>query len=264
MVFVSPSTVPRSPSPATTPICSPRWREELAVWLAQGRLLPVGTMRVLHRARRRPRPSSAANLSLEKVAGRDGSRRSRVFPTTSANRMASAFRGHGRAAVRASALPGSSCGSRRCSRRRGPTSTATPRPATSGAHLCRCTGYVKILDAGRTARQGRDHPARNRSAAIGTSGEPLPGLRPRARRQGPTSDDMRPAPGCCTVALRLADHGPGPTCCASTRPRAARPCPVVVRVLTAADVSRARCGSGLIHKDWPVLHSRRRPHVVPR
>ena len=56
----------------------------------------------------------------------------------------------------ASARPASSCTRRRSSTRRAPTSSATTRPRHLGAHLCRCTGYVTILDAIESLAAGTD------------------------------------------------------------------------------------------------------------
>ncbi len=127
-----------------------------------------------------------------------------------------------------------------------------------GAHLCRCTGYAKILDAVELLAGGQ---ARPESAPLAESA-PLGGG-PKgigARRQKyesrllalgdrPYIDDLR-VPGMLHAALRLADHARADVVRIDTR-RAAK-APGVHSALTAADVP-GQLRVGIIHTDWPVL-----------
>ncbi len=116
-----------------------------------------------------------------------------------------------------------------------------------GAHLCRCTGYVKILDAVEALARG-DAPATVPAGGVGTSG---------ARYQAglltlgdkPFVDDLR-LPGMLHGALRLADHARADVLAIATA--AAAGVPGVVAVLTAADVP-GELRVGLIERDWPVF-----------
>ncbi|MGE0707917.1 MAG: selenium-dependent xanthine dehydrogenase [Planctomycetota bacterium] len=116
-------------------------------------------------------------------------------------------------------------------------------------NLCRCTGYVKVLDAVELmakARRGEAIPEPCRDGRVGqplrryTGGEMTLGTRPYV-------DDLRPA-GLLHGAVRLADH-----------PRArirgidaskALALEGVVSVVTAEDVPGERW-YGLIYRDWP-------------
>jgi len=116
-----------------------------------------------------------------------------------------------------------------------------------GGHLCRCTGYVKILDAVEQLAAGTE------------TALPMPsGIGARGRRyQGEELsvggkdfvDDMR-VPGMLHGAVRLSDHARADVVAIDTS--AALAVPGVVRVLTAADVP-GQLRIGLIHQDWPVF-----------
>jgi aldehyde oxidoreductase len=116
-----------------------------------------------------------------------------------------------------------------------------------GAHLCRCTGYVKILDA-------IDLLASGKAATV----EPISGIGSRGGRYESDQlslgergfiDDLR-VPGMLHGHFRLADHARADVVRIDTS--AAEAMPGVVRVLTAADVPGA-LRVGLIHEDWPVF-----------
>jgi aldehyde oxidoreductase len=120
-----------------------------------------------------------------------------------------------------------------------------------GPHLCRCTGYVRILDAVELAgkvRQGGKFPELDQSGKVGTS---------LMLYEGPDKvlgdknyiDDMK-VPGMLLGAFVWSAH-----------PRAkvlkidateALKLPGVVKVITAKDIPGEH-KVGLIYKDWPVF-----------
>ncbi len=116
-----------------------------------------------------------------------------------------------------------------------------------GAHLCRCTGYVKILEAIDAVAKGKQFEP-SLSATVGGSG---------ARYEaGPLTlgdrdyiDDMR-VPGMLHAALHLTAHARAEILSFDTA--AAEAAPGVVAVFTAADIS-GELRVGIIHKDWPVM-----------
>jgi xanthine dehydrogenase molybdenum-binding subunit len=116
-----------------------------------------------------------------------------------------------------------------------------------GAHLCRCTGYVKILDAVELLAQGKSVPAEP-LGGVGTSGTRYEGLELAAGTK-PFIDDMS-VPGMLHAAVHLATHARADVIRIDTG--AAASLPGVQRVLTAADVAGV-LRVGLIHKDWPVF-----------
>ena len=116
-----------------------------------------------------------------------------------------------------------------------------------GAHLCRCTGYTKILDAVESLAAG-EVPVAEPRGGIGTSG-----LRYEAcdlsLGDRPFIDDMAP-PGLLHATVRLADYARADVVAIDTTAAAA--VEGVERVLTAADVT-GELRVGLIHRDWPVF-----------
>ena len=128
-----------------------------------------------------------------------------------------------------------------------------------GAHLCRCTGYVKILDA-------------IDAVAHGTTFEPaLAGDDRRLGRQvrGGVADARRPRlhrrhPRARHAARRAAPdrRTPAPTSSAIDV-AAALAAPGVEAVFTADDLP-GELRVGIIHKDWPVMIPVGGTHVVRR
>ena len=116
-----------------------------------------------------------------------------------------------------------------------------------GAHLCRCTGYIKILDAVESLARN-EVPVAVPSGGIGSSG-----IKYEAAGLGlgdrPFIDDLRP-PGLLHAALHLADHARADVVRIDTAAAAA--VEGVEAVFTAADVP-GELRVGLIHKDWPVF-----------
>jgi xanthine dehydrogenase molybdenum-binding subunit len=116
-----------------------------------------------------------------------------------------------------------------------------------GAHLCRCTGYVKVLDAIEAVAKGTAfEPAL--AAAIGHAGVKYEARELTLGDRGYV-DDMR-VPGMLHAALRLTDHTRADVLAIDTSAAAAAP--GVVAVLTAADVP-GELTVGILRKDWPVM-----------
>lgn len=156
---------------------------------------------------------------------------------------------------------------------RGPLDRDTIASALSG-HLCRCTGYTRIIDAIETAaeawadgkRIAREEPRRSdffgerfglkrtsRRSAMGRNGIGEPAARYRgvalALGTQPYAADMHVA-GMLHGAVVLSEHPRAKVFRIDPTPALAMP--GVVRVFTAADVTGTR-HVGLIFPDWPVF-----------
>jgi xanthine dehydrogenase molybdenum-binding subunit len=122
-------------------------------------------------------------------------------------------------------------------------------------HLCRCTGYVKIIDAVEELARARRGESALPEALPGTNGDGVGARFPRYRGaelvlgDRPYVADIR-REGMLYGALRLADHPRALVVSIDTS--RAEALPGVVRVATAADVPGERF-YGLIEKDWPGL-----------
>ena len=118
-------------------------------------------------------------------------------------------------------------------------------------HICRCTGYVKIIDAIDTAAKtlaGEPAPELDYSGRVGTSLPRVDGAE-MALGQRPYIDDMK-FPGMVYGALLFA---PAARCRIKRIDTSrARRMPGVHAVLTAEDVPGER-HQGLITRDWPVF-----------
>src|SRR3954465_6848532 len=116
-----------------------------------------------------------------------------------------------------------------------------------GAHLCRCTGYVKILDAIEAVALDKDLVGPTQ----GGVGAPVVKYEANELALGDRGyvDDLR-VPGLLHAALRLTDHARAELLPIDTT--TAEAAPGGVAVFTAADVP-GELRVGLIHKDWPVL-----------
>ena len=116
-----------------------------------------------------------------------------------------------------------------------------------GAHLCRCTGYVKILDAIESVALDKQlRPAEQ--GGIGTSGAKYEAAQLTLGDRGYV-DDIR-VPGLLHAALRLTDHARADILGIDTS--AAHAAPGVVAVFTAADIPAA-VRVGIIVPDWPIM-----------
>ena len=116
-----------------------------------------------------------------------------------------------------------------------------------GAHLCRCTGYVKILDAVEALAQG-ETPVAITAGGVGGRGTKYEGQALTLGDRG-FIDDMQPD-GCLHGAVVLSEHARADINAIDTT--AALAMPGVVAVFTRADVP-GELRSGLIHKDWPAF-----------
>lgn len=116
-----------------------------------------------------------------------------------------------------------------------------------GANLCRCTGYVKVLDAIEAVALNRPLVA-TQPGGVGSSGMKYE-ARDLALGDRGYVDDIR-IPGMLHAALHLTAHARADVVSIDTT--AAEASPGVVAVFTAADIP-AELKVGLIHKDWPVM-----------
>jgi selenium-dependent xanthine dehydrogenase len=116
-----------------------------------------------------------------------------------------------------------------------------------GAHLCRCTGYVKILDAVEAVAVGKELVP-SLPGEVGTNGTKYEAAELALGDRG-YIDDLR-VPGMLHAALRLTDHAR-----ADVRRidiESARGAPGVVAVFTAADIP-GELRVGIINTDWPIM-----------
>lgn len=116
-----------------------------------------------------------------------------------------------------------------------------------GAHLCRCTGYVKVLDAIEAVAAGTPLTV-EQPGGIGTSGVRYQAQELTLGDRGYV-DDLRVL-GTLHAALHLTAHARADI--AGLNIGAAQAAPGVVAVFTAADIP-GELRTGLIYKDWPVM-----------
>ncbi|HEV8299167.1 MAG TPA: selenium-dependent xanthine dehydrogenase [Acidimicrobiales bacterium] len=116
-----------------------------------------------------------------------------------------------------------------------------------GAHLCRCTGYVKILDAIEALAKGKTLESKL-PTGIGESGDKYE-ARELALGDRAYVDDIR-IPGMLHAALRLSDHARARVVGIDTS--LALALPGVEAVLTAADIP-GELRVGILYRDWPIM-----------
>ncbi|HJQ96352.1 MAG TPA: molybdopterin cofactor-binding domain-containing protein [Acidimicrobiia bacterium] len=117
-----------------------------------------------------------------------------------------------------------------------------------GAHLCRCTGYTKIIEAVELLASGESIPEPVLPSGIGKIGVKYEAV---SLALGDRSyiDDLT-IDGLLHGAFRLTDHARAEILRIDLGP--AESLPGVVRVITATDVP-GELKVGLIHKDWPIF-----------
>lgn len=118
-------------------------------------------------------------------------------------------------------------------------------------HICRCTGYVKIVDAielAGKALQGAPMPEQDYSGKIGSSLPRMDGAK-FAMGERPYIDDIT-LPGMQYAAFVFSPHPRIRVTAIDTS--AADRCTGVMRTVTAKDVPGERY-QGLIYKDWPLF-----------
>ena len=116
-----------------------------------------------------------------------------------------------------------------------------------GGHLCRCTGYTKILDAVEALAQG-EMPEAEVPGGVGSRGIKYE-ARELALGDRDYIDDLRPE-GLLHAALHLSEHARADIVRIDTS--AAEAMDGVEAVFTAADVP-GELRVGIIHTDWPVF-----------
>jgi xanthine dehydrogenase molybdenum-binding subunit len=116
-----------------------------------------------------------------------------------------------------------------------------------GAHLCRCTGYVKVLDAIEAVACGKTFEP-ELAGAVGSAGAKYEAAALTLGDRGYV-DDMR-VPGTLHAALHLTEHTRADITAIDTAAAAAAP--GVRGVFTAADIP-GELLVGIIYKDWPVM-----------
>ncbi len=117
-----------------------------------------------------------------------------------------------------------------------------------GAHLCRCTGYTKIVEAVELLASGETIPVRERSGKIGGDGVKYEATELSLGDRG-FVDDIQ-VDGMLHAALTFADHARADVISIDTSKALALD--GVVSVLTAADIP-GDLKVGIIYKDWPVM-----------
>jgi len=116
-----------------------------------------------------------------------------------------------------------------------------------GAHLCRCTGYVKILEAIDAVAKGKQFEPQLASTVGGAGAKYEAAQLTLGDRD--YIDDMR-VPGMLHAALHLTAHARAEI--VSIDASAALAAPGVIAAFTAADIP-GELRVGIIHKDWPAM-----------
>ena len=116
-----------------------------------------------------------------------------------------------------------------------------------GANLCRCTGYVKVLEAIEAVAQGKQLVPQQ-PTGLGSGGMKYEAKEMALGDRG-YIDDIR-IPGTLHAALVLAEHTRADVVAINTEN--AQKASGVVGVFTASDIP-AELRVGLIYKDWPVM-----------
>lgn len=193
------------------------------------------------------KPVVACQVALSRAAGKSVTTLEGI-PAEERDRYATAFAERG-ALQCGFCIPGIVLRAKSLVDKKGAALTREDAARHLGAHLCRCTGYVKILDAVEAVAHDE------------VGNVPVPptgGVGARSRRYDGEKltmgdkayvDDLR-LPGMVHGALRLTDHARADVVAIDTE--AARAVAGVLGVYTAADIP-GELRVGIIHTDWPVM-----------
>ncbi|MGD0984527.1 MAG: selenium-dependent xanthine dehydrogenase [Acidimicrobiales bacterium] len=189
--------------------------------------------------------SVSCQISLEKVAGKSITTLE-GFDVAERERFAAAFAAAG-ALQCGFCTPGILVRVKALIDKKGSALTRDEAARYLGAHLCRCTGYSKILDAVETLAS-EESPLAIAPGGLGTRGARYEGIE-LALGDRDYVDDLR-VQAMLHGAFRLADHARADVLRIDTTAAAA--VPGVSAVFTAADVP-GDLRVGIIHADWPVF-----------
>ena len=187
----------------------------------------------------------ACQTSLERVTGEEVTTLE-GFDDAELRRYCEAFAVHG-ALQCGFCIPGIVVRAKALIDKKGPALTRDETARHLGAHLCRCTGYIKILDAIQDLAIGTEMVP-NAPKGVGSRGIKYE-AEALAAGVRPFIDDMV-VDGLLYGALKLSDHARADVVTIDTS--AALSVEGVVAVFTAADIP-GELRVGLIHKDWPVM-----------
>lgn len=120
-------------------------------------------------------------------------------------------------------------------------------------NYCRCTGYIKIIDASMEAIETLDNNREKEVEKSGRIGTSLPKYNAYEKALGtsPYVDDLN-FDGMVYSALRFSDHPRAKVI--SIKTKEAEKLDGVIRVITYQDIPGERY-SGLIYNDWPLMIS---------
>ena len=187
----------------------------------------------------------SCQVSLDRASGREVTTLEGI-DETERQRYADAFAAHG-ALQCGFCTPGVIMRMKSLIDRKGDSLTRDDASRHLGANLCRCTGYVKILDAVETLAAGTPVTVRM-PGGIGSGGRRYEAAELALGDRGYV-DDIR-VEGMLHAALVLTEHTRAEITSIDTA--AALAATGVERVLTAADIPGA-LRVGIIYKDWPVM-----------
>ena len=187
----------------------------------------------------------SCQVSLDRASGREVTTLEGI-DETERQRYADAFAAHG-ALQCGFCTPGVIMRVKSLIDRKGDSLTRDDASRHLGANLCRCTGYVKILDAVETLAAGTPVTVRM-PGGIGSGGRRYEAAELALGDRGYV-DDIR-VDGMLHAALVLTEHTRAEITSIDTA--AALAATGVERVLTAADIPGA-LRVGIIYKDWPVM-----------
>ena len=191
------------------------------------------------------KPIVSCTMSLERVAGKSITTLE-GFDQAEVDRYADTFAACG-ALQCGFCTPGIVVRAKALIDRKGAALTEDETRRHLGGHLCRCTGYVKILDAIEALAKG-EHPSPALNGGIGSSGAKYEG-RELAIGTRAYIDDLS-VEGMLHGALVLSAHARADVTGIDTS--VAEDVDGVVSVFTADDIPGA-LKTGLIHKDWPLM-----------